>query len=610
MIVLAIWLALAAGDSSGQSLRRSAHVPQVNHLLNTKAETVLTRPRPASNDHPVEKTHALHEVHHAHGRVAGSPTLLNTPRPPQAEPETVEHPVKESPAVESSAEIESTTTEAPATTTNVVSDIPDDYPIEPTEKPEKVKQLRAEDVLPVSDAIRAVFVLSGCFFMIHGLLAATAALDCVDSDVSECLDDLRGLVAEAPMLGVLFLALRVQSLRSTGLDPPSDVRIAMEVCAAFLFFRCVAIVIWYAEAPMCWPQIQCGLALTGCACGALAGVGIINLGLNVNACVTTVALAAIYCGAALLVDCSGRLYPGSLQARWLAYVQHNLSPAPMLAVGFVGIELQQDVHDNEPHGTIVQGAMLVCVLALAMQAMFVVIPAVMAGEEGVCTVRGNLVCVFTFEQGSILGKVVRYGGCSCICLMFTAYAIIIYALCWVPEEAPEHLLSCLICILILSVLYFGVFIGTFLYCSLGADQSHMPNFLGARHAVATAPMIGVVIVAARMRALALSPDGGPPGWCTDAMYLCIVGFICSLIDCAVWPQQISPSPRAGRSSSPNRSFEHGKIKMPPGSTPLRIAAFALQYGSVMTMLGSIATMNKHTATGHGSMVHHMLLPSF
>ena len=43
------------------------------------------------------------------------------------------------------------------------------------------------------------------------------------------MEDLRAVVAEAPMLGVLFLAMRLQSVRVHGMDSPGFARVAMEV---------------------------------------------------------------------------------------------------------------------------------------------------------------------------------------------------------------------------------------------------------------------------------------------------------------------------------------------------------------------------------------------
>merc|ERR1719230_945331 len=112
--------------------------------------------------------------------------------------------------------------------------------------------------------------------------------------------------------------------------------------------------------------------------------------------------------------------------------------------------------------------------------------------------------------------------------MFVAYAVLLYEVLNGPM-GPMGISAALSNLIVLSFLFFGVYLASFLRVTLGSPEAPGAAALfSARRGVVTAPMVGVIIVAARMRALELNPEGGPPGWCMDAMYVATLGVAVSL----------------------------------------------------------------------------------
>ena len=134
--------------------------------------------------------------------------------------------------------------------------------------------------------------------------------------------------------------------------------------------------------------------------------------------------------------------------------------------------------------------------------------------------------------------------------MFVAYAVLLYEVVNGPR-GPMDVSAPLTNLIVLSSLFFGVYLASFLRVTLGSPEAPGAAALfSARRGVVTAPMVGVVIVAARMRALSFNPEGGPPGWCMDAMYVAAFGVAVPFI-----PQPAGEGPSIRVSRSPEAIFQ-------------------------------------------------------
>jgi hypothetical protein len=432
--------------------------------------------------------------------------------------------------------------------------------------------------LPVPDAVRAVAVLAVGFFSVHLLLTAGTALDCYGRDVLACMEDLRGVVGEAPMLAVLFLALRLQAVRTAETEPPMYARFAMEVAGICLILRIGATVFSYADDAESSHHAQVFLAVVGfIAVGVAIGGTYHAVGLSVAVCAATVALAAMQSTLIVLYELA-RLTPESTRAKVLHVAQHTLSPAPMLAIGFLAVEVQREA-DYAPTSS-AQAAVYVAAVALLTASVLVLGAQLLEGER-----TGGHVAM----ENKVVAIAIKVSIPVCLVTMFGAFCVMLYEVLKGPL-GPQGVSAALTNLLVLSILFFGVYFAAFMRVAIDPEASRNTFLATARRGVATAPMVGVVIVAARMRALALNPNGGPPGWCMDAMYACTCGVAVTL----------------AASSAQAAVLQNKTFAATVSSNVLTTLGFVLHFGGVLTLLGAIFTMRPALCTGKGSLIHSLV----
>merc|ERR1719353_1846451 len=113
------------------------------------------------------------------------------------------------------------------------------------------------------------------------------------------------------------------------------------------------------------------------------------------------------------------------------------------------------------------------------------------------------------------------------------------------------------------------------------------------------PMLSILFVGTRMRALMLTDSrGAPQGWCQDGMYMAtwslLIQFVMVLVtSCAT--------------GEPAHVDEDGNIKWEPEHpilfyivVAIRILGFLLLYGGVITVIVGVYTMTPETANGRGA----------
>jgi hypothetical protein len=422
-------------------------------------------------------------------------------------------------------------------------------------------------------------VLCVGYFSVHVLLSVGAALDCYGRDVLSCMEDLRGVVAEAPMLGAMMLALNMQISRRSGNDLPAFVRIAMEVLAVVFLLRIGATVFYYAEDQEMSHKAQVGLACLGYGLVVLSVVGTAMMnGLTAAFALATAALGLAQCTMTVMYELSrlsaaAQNTPGKV----LHTALHTLSPAAMLAIAFLAVELQRDA--NHLPTARVKLAIYVSSFALLAATLLVLVAQLLAGQR---------VGVHVALENKFAAVFIKVSTTFSMVTMFVAYTVLLYEVLNGPM-GPMGISAALTNLIVLSFLFFGVYLASFLRVTLGSPEAPGAAALfSARRGVVTAPMVGVVIVAARMRALDINPDGGPPGWCMDAMYVATFGVAVSL----------------AASFARKAVEESDSLLATVSSNALTTLSLLLLFGGVLTILGSLFTMRKETCTGTGSVFHH------
>jgi len=113
------------------------------------------------------------------------------------------------------------------------------------------------------------------------------------------------------------------------------------------------------------------------------------------------------------------------------------------------------------------------------------------------------------------------------------------------------------------------------------------------------PMLAILFVGTRMRALLLTDNrGAPQGWCQDGMYMATWALLIQFIMVLVTPCA---------TGTPGQIDEDGNIKWEPEHPILvytviaiRALGFFLLYGGVITVIVGVYTMTPETANGRGA----------
>merc|ERR1719305_1343782 len=113
------------------------------------------------------------------------------------------------------------------------------------------------------------------------------------------------------------------------------------------------------------------------------------------------------------------------------------------------------------------------------------------------------------------------------------------------------------------------------------------------------PMLAILFVGTRMRALMLTDSkGAPQGWCQDGMYMATWSLLIQFVMVLVTPCA---------TGVPAQVDEDGNIKWEPENPILyyciiviRVLGFCLLYGGIITVIVGVYTMTPETANGRGA----------
>merc|ERR1719316_2566588 len=207
----------------------------------------------------------------------------------------------------------------------------------------------------------------------------------------------------------------------------------------------------------------------------------------------------------------------------------SINFAPMLAVLFIGARmraLQMDPVNGKPQ-TWAQNCFFMCTYALALQTtLCVVIPVVLGGKVKKGNTEGDmeyevsntgLATVLTIVRFIITFSI--YIGFSCV--IWSIYTIEHPA---GPQYTPPISVT-MKCVINLTVQFFTVYLGLwiaqtakdFLGMELPKTTQLMEN---AKATIMFCPMLAILFVGTRMRALLITNNrGAPQGWVQDGMYM-------------------------------------------------------------------------------------------
>jgi len=468
-------------------------------------------------------------------------------------------------------------------------------------------------------------------------------------------------VAFAPMLAILFLAyrMRVNQLTKNKGDPPTWAQVCMYFCTyAVLLMTLIVCVIplFTGETIGVDPQTgqipddvepfksqACAIAFTALKYIILLMLYVGSLGV-VYGIITFVPPAgtwpegkkfpvapAVQC--TMILACqfflvyggiqvartwtqvTGMMMEGGIMPNFTSKVENALMTAtksmnfaPMLAVLFIGARmraLNMDPVNGNPQKW-AQNCFFMCTYALLAQTCFsVAVPVVLQGEvkKGKC--EGDM--EYTVEN-KLFGTILAIGRYVMMICLYIGAGCVIYSIFTITHpKGPEYTIPIsptMQCVINLTFQFFFVYIWIWAAITVkeftGFEWALMTQTMeNCTGVVMFCPMLAILFVGTRMRALMLTDSkGSPQGWCQDGMYMATWSLLIQFVMVLVTPCA---------TGVPGQVDEDGNIKWAPENPILlycviaiRILGFLLLYGGIITVIVGVYTMTKETANGRGA----------
>jgi hypothetical protein len=459
-------------------------------------------------------------------------------------------------------------------------------------------------------------------------------------------------VAFAPMLAILFLAcrMRVTQLTKGKGNPPEWVQICMYFCtyAVLLMTLIVCIIpLFTGETIGVDPKTgdlpadvqpfksqACAIAFTALKYlilimlygGALAVVyGIITYvppaGIWPEGKEFPVA-PAVQC--TMILACQYFIVYGGIQiARTFTQVSGmkfskfenammtataSMNFAPMLAVLFIAARmraLNMDPINGNPQKW-AQNCFFMCTYALLAQTICsVAVPLVMQGDVKVGKCEGDMEYVV---ENKMLGTALAVGRYVIMICIYVGVGCIVYSIFTIQHpRGPEYTIPISVtmqCVINLTFQFFFVY--TWIWVAItvkeftGFEWALMTQTMeNCKGVVMFCPMLSILFVGTRMRALELTQNkGAPQGWCQDGMYMATWSLLIQFVMVLVTPCA---------TGQPADVDEDGNIKWEPENkilfyivVAIRWLGFLLLYGGIITVITAVYTMTPETANGRGS----------
>jgi hypothetical protein len=456
----------------------------------------------------------------------------------------------------------------------------------------------------------------------------------------------------APMLAILFLAcrMRVTQLTKGKGNPPEWVQVCMYFCtySVLMMTLCVCIIPLFTgevlhvdpktgdipEDAQPFKFYPCAIAFTvlkfmillGLYGGAIAVVyGICSYvppkGIWPEGKAFPVA-PAVQC--TVILSCQYFIVYGLIQVArtWTQFTAMKMTKfenammtatasmnfAPMLAVLFIGARmraLNMDPVNGNPQKW-AQNTFFMCTYALLAQTIFsVAVPLVLQGEVKAGKIEGDM----EYEvENKALGTILVIGRYIMMICIYVGAGMVIYSIFTIQHpKGPEYTIPISVtmqCVVNLTFQFFFVY--TWIWAAItikeftGAEWTLMTQTMeNCKGVVMFCPMLAILFVGTRMRALLLTDSrGAPQGWCQDGMYMATWALLIQFVMVLVTPCA---------TGTPAHVDEDGNIKWEPEHKVLfyiivsiRVLGFFLLYGGVITVIVGVYTMTPETANGRGA----------
>jgi len=294
---------------------------------------------------------------------------------------------------------------------------------------------------------------------------------------------------------------------------------------------------------------------------------------------------------------------------------NTMGMAPMLCVLFLGTRmraLHMDPVGGNPQRW-AQNCFYVCTYSLIVQTcVSIFIPLVLGGEVKKGRSEGDIEITGVDQAGGYLAKgltglrffvmvCVYTGALAVVCAVFTMQH---------PDgkEFTPPISPTMQCVINLSFQYFFIYILLWIFITVEDFTSIDLTFVkdaveSAKTTVQFAPMLSVLFIATRMRALQISNNkGAPQGWAQDGMYLASWALLIQFLMCLILPL-FTGKKYTTDSLDGSTKADESPIANPIGAwvvTILRYLALVALFAGVITVITSVLMITPETANGRGS----------
>merc|ERR1719453_2867476 len=215
--------------------------------------------------------------------------------------------------------------------------------------------------------------------------------------------------------------------------------------------------------------------------------------------------------------------------------------APMLSVLFLGVRMraiqlsQGQTEKYQLPQPWVQQAMYMCTYAVLAQVILVLIMPIFTGEMDVKVDKDGNLDTESMQVGGIMGTVISVVRYIVMAMLYGGFLVICYGAfvmkgpkeIWGEEGAPP-VSPAVACTMNLATQFFLVYLAVALVKTtqeLGGGSEFLTKMQGtltlAKFTVNFAPMLCILFIGARMRALQMDPKhGNPQKWAQNCFYMC------------------------------------------------------------------------------------------
>merc|ERR1719426_186929 len=286
----------------------------------------------------------------------------------------------------------------------------------------------------------------------------------------------------------------------------------------------------------------------------------------------------------------------------------SMNFAPMLAVLFIGARmraLNMDPINGNPQKW-AQNCFFMCTYALLAQTICsVAVPLVLQGDVKVGKCEGDM--EYNVEN-KMLGSILAIGRYVMMICIYVGVGCVIYSIFTIQHpKGPEYTIPIsptMQCVINLTFQFFFVYIWIWAAITIkeftGFEWSLLTQTMeNCKGVVMFCPMLSILFVGTRMRALLLTDSkGAPQGWCQDGMYMATWSLLIQFVMVLVTPCA---------TGQPAAIDEDGNIKWAPENpimfycvVAIRLLGFLLLYGGIITVIVGLYTMTPETANGRGA----------